>query len=428
MPNRLLATITAAALLAGCDAAMPQLPAAHFGLDRHGPVAASLAAAPKHVAMPIEPPAPALAPTPTPAPSGGGGKAPAAPAPTVSSSGPTLVLADGRIVALGAGDAVTVPEGLSGLATHFAPGRVPATVELRPGMTLHPRATALAPEPGELVAVSGSVSPAEAGVNLYYVAPGRRSFPAAVTDEDGGFRLEVPLDGAERGVIVAKAGDRMGAVSTLLEPGVAPALPSIALEAPTLHRGEMPQPPAGLALMGASLMAVPQDAPTAFRVPLAAMTPAEVPPLYVLPGFALVHGYSAESADLMRGSVTSGAPGELAPFLAPPDLSGLPEAIAPGQPLQWPAVPEATLYTVTLTGTGLTAPIWEAAVTQPAVELPQSLVLPARELVLRVDAWEAPDVTIYSVASVRALRLPTSPSGASGRHSWARRRHGPAAK
>ncbi|MFP5504339.1 MAG: hypothetical protein ACLGIN_17775 [Candidatus Sericytochromatia bacterium] len=428
MTQRLLATFTAAALLAGCDATMPQVPAAHFGLDRHGPVAAPLAAAPKHVAMPIDPPAPRVAPASTPAPSGGGGRAPAAPTLTVSSSGPSLVLADGRIVAIGAGDAVAVPEGLSGLATHFAPGRVPATVELRPGMTLHPRATALAPEPGDMVAVSGFVSPPEAGVSLYYVAPGRRSFPAGVTDEDGGFRLDVPLDGAERGVIVAKAGDRLGAVPTLLEPGVAPALPPIALEAPMLHRSDMPRPPAGLALLGASLMAVPQDAPTSFRVPLAAITPAEVPPSYVLPGFALVHGYSAESADRMRGSVTSGAPGEPAPFLAPPDLSGLPEALSPGQPLQWPAVPEATLYTVTLTGTGLTAPLWEAAVTQPAVELPRGLVLPARELVLRVDAWEAPDVTIYSVASARALRLPTSPSGASGRHSWARRRHGPAAK
>ncbi|HEY9723903.1 MAG TPA: hypothetical protein V6D47_18020, partial [Oscillatoriaceae cyanobacterium] len=52
--------------------------------------------------------------------------------------------------------------------------------------------------------------------------------------------------------------------------------------------------------------------------------------------------------------------------------------------------------------------------------LPANLTLQAQDVWLQIDAWDAAGVDIYSVASLRALRVPNEPQGPSGRHSWAR--------
>jgi hypothetical protein len=115
-------------------------------------------------------------------------------------------------------------------------------------------------------------------------------------------------------------------------------------------------------------------------------------------------------------------------FLGVPDLGGLTAPLAAGQTLSWPAVPGATLYTARLTAIGQVAPVWEGASDTPSLALPEGLALPDATLVLQLDAWNAPDVSVYTVAQVRALRVPAGVGGARGQHSWARRVFGPAAK
>ena len=57
--------------------------------------------------------------------------------------------------------------------------------------------------------------------------------------------------------------------------------------------------------------------------------------------------------------------------------------------------------------------------------VPAVLALDGEPLLVQVDAWDAPEVTIYSVAAIRRLRVPATPTGVAGRHAVALKRFDP---
>jgi hypothetical protein len=392
-------------------------------------------------AVPIAAPTPEAAPRmpapdPTAAPAapiaagGSGGSGSTGPAPTTFLVGP-----DGRRVTVTPGDTVPLPAGLSGLVTLFAPGRVPATVRLPDGgvPALHPQATTAEAPPAGTATVTGTVSPAQAGVSVLYFSRGRTAFVGTTTAADGAYALAVPLDGSEAGVVVARDASsppqlalaRVSAVA-----GATATAPAMTLSAAGTSVAAAPVPPAGLTLTQAALMAVEDTAGTPWAVPLAITNevPIAAPATYALGDAALSVIYAAEAADGLSGAEAAAPPAEAAAFLAVPDLGGLAAPLDAEQTLSWPAVPGATLYTARLTAIGQVAPVWEGASDTPSLALPAGLDLPDATMVLQVDAWNAPDVSVYTVAQVRALRVPSGVGGPRGQHSWARRVFGPAAK
>ena len=130
----------------------------------------------------------------------------------------------------------------------------------------------------------------------------------------------------------------------------------------------------------------------------------------------------AASADHKRVTTTMGLPGQWPPLLAPPELAAV---TVRGDRLTWPAVQGATLYVARLYAANVPdPPLWEGATTTPNLPLPAGLAI-ANGCTLQLDAWDAPGVSVYSVASVNAakreLRVPLQPPGPTGRHSWATR-------
>jgi hypothetical protein len=361
---------------------------------------------------------------------GSGGSGGTGPAATTFLVGP-----DGQRVAVTPGDTVPLPAGMSGLVTLFAPGRVPATVRLPSGglPALHPQAVAAEAPPAGTATVTGTVSPPVAGVSVLYVSRGRAGFVGTTTGADGTFSLAVPLDGSEPGVVVARdAADvpqlsfaRVTAVS-----GASTAAPPLTLTAAGASAAPAPTPPAGLTLSQSALMAVEDAMGTPWAVPLTITNEAPIlaPATYALGDAALSVVYAAEAADGLSGAEAAAPPYESAAFLAVPDLGRLAAPLEAGQTLSWSSVAGATLYTARLTAVGQVAPVWEGASDIPSLALPAGLDLPDATLILQVDAWNAPDVSVYTVAQVRALRVPSGLGGPRGQHSWARRVLGPAAK
>lgn len=393
--------------------------------------AAAPSGAPSPGAVPSLPaPSPTTAPATPIAAGGSGGSGSAGLAPTTFLVGP-----GGQRVAVTPGDTVPLPAGMSGLVTLFAPGRVPATVRLPAGglPALHPQAVAAEAPPVGTATVTGAVSPAQAGVSVLYVSRGREGFVGTTTGADGTYTLAVPLDGSEPGVIVARdasSSPQLALARVTAVSGASASAPPLTLSAAGASAAPAPTPPAGLTLSQAALMAVEDAAGTPWAVPLVITNeaPISAPATYALGDAALTVVYAAEAADGLSGAEAAAPPAEAAAFLAVPDLGALAAPLAAGQTLSWPAVAGATLYTARLTAIGQGAPVWEGASDTPSLALPEGLDLPDATMVLQVDAWNAPDVSVYTVAQVRALRVPSGVEGPRGQHSWARRVFGPAAK
>jgi hypothetical protein len=406
------------------------------------PEAAAVADAPASApSAPLSPDAPREPLSASSAPAAVASSAPASQAGSGAAAGPGPAVIDpaagqwwlpgGQRLALAGLGELAVPSGVVGLVSLMAPGRVPTTVEVpTDGLgALHPRAIAPAATRLGHATLEGRVVPATAGWQLTYVAPDQAWHGSATSDSEGRFALRVPLDGAETGVVVARAPGEGGPLAAAVvairagETTVAPVL----MPAPALTEVAGPALPDGWRSQGATLAGVPEGTPT-WRAPLLAVEPDRPLPVHAMTGLAPVAAFSALGPDGASGGLTSGPPGAVPALLAAPDLSGLPTAIAPEQTLDWPAVPGARLYTLALSAPGLSAPVWEAAVTQPRVVVPPGLATDRPGLVLLVCAWDAPEVSIYSVAAARRLRLPAGPPGPTGRMSWTRRPIGAPAK
>lgn len=417
-PCALLAalSLTACAPQGASPVAPAPMPAAVFNVDASSPApAVAPARAAAHGAADAATPIPDATPAPgTPAPGGASRRAPADP------SAPRLRLADGRELVLTGDDAVALPAGLTGLVSLFVPGRVPSTIEVPTGLTaLHPQVIAQAPAPAGLAEIEGQAPP---GAVVAYHAPGRTGYLGAIADAEGRFRLEVPLDGTESGVLSARDHQptpQLALAAVSLRAGERTAAPALVLAGPG---GEAAAPalPGAWRWAGAWISAVP-DGPAAWRLSLLSRPGGEPLPLYATPGFSPVASFTAESPDGLQGGLVSGPPDAMPAWMEAPDLSGLPAALASGQAIAWPAVPGASLYTLRLTSPDQTYPVWEAACVTPRLVVPAGLALDQSALKLEVTAWDAPEVTAYSVAGLRALRLPAGPSGLAGRLSWARR-------
>jgi hypothetical protein len=350
-------------------------------------------------------------------PATGGGSRRSAP---TDPDAPRLRLADGRELVLTGGDSVALPAGVTGLVSLFVPGRVPATIEVPTGLTaLHPQAIAHAPAPAGLAEIAGVAEP---GAVVAYHAPGRTAYIGAIADAEGRFRLAVPLDGLEAGVLSARDPQptpRLALAAVSLREGELTAAPELLLAGP-VGEAAAPALPGAWHWSGAWISAVP-DGPAPWRLSLLSRAGGEPLPTYEAPGFSPVAAFTAESADGTQGGLVSGPPGELPAWLDAPDLAGLPAALEAHGAIAWPAVPGASLYTLRLTSPNQTHPVWEAACVNPRLVVPAGLALDQAGLKLEVTAWDAPEVTAYSVAGLRALRLPAGPAGLVGRLSWARR-------
>jgi hypothetical protein len=439
--KRLLLSL--ACLLTSCDAHGSTFPGVFIlANDLKTPVAVGASEAPVPVGtQPVVeatlPPAdviPATAPpTAVGGGSGGGGSGGAAgPPPAVD--GAYVQDASGRKVPLPASGPLQVPSGLAAPLILVIPGSVPATLDLPGGVLLHPTAATL-PGPASTVArLSGQVSPAEPDLVVQYLSPGRVEVPQTITGADGTFALEVPLLAAEQGLLVVRdAGSRprLAALRVAIAPdsqlgGLAPALTSPSVfhvlgDSQGLPEA-LPDPPAQLEYESCSLQAIETLADRKWRAPLLSSRSIGLAE-YTLPGFELVRSYRALSPDGLQGATADAGAGE---FLAPPDAG----AIAlphPGEHIRFPGVPGAKLYTLTLYAPNVPRPpIWEAVTLQPDLVLPAAVgeVLPGSEL--RIDAWDAPGVTPYTLAGLqtgpRRLRVPSQPFDAGARRSWTIRR------
>ena len=341
------------------------------------------------------------------------------------------VLPDGRVLPAAGVEVIALPSQAPGLWSYFASGRVPSTIEVgaAPLMALHPRKGARAILPGARAEVRGIIEPPLAGALVSYAGGQGLTNPVlAKTEADGSFRMSVPVAGGEDGLVVVRASAGRGIARVSLDP-LTVADVRVSIVAQAAGPDSAPAVPSGLALAESAVVAVVEMEGGVIRAPLWSddVAPFEAPPTYALAGAAIATAYVARSANGTSGSAVSGPPGGVPGFLAPPDLESLPEVISPGAELAWPPADGATLYTVRLTGTVDGAPLWEAAVREPRVIVPAQLPIATRTT-LEVAAWEVAGVTTYSVAGLRALRMPGGVPGVLGRHSWATRTYGQAGK
>lgn len=367
---------------------------------------------------------PAAAPSTLPPGAGGGGvSAPSAPSEVYLNPSPGA-------------DTVPVPAGAVGQASLFMPGMVPSSIQLPGGaLTLHPLADGASATPTGTATVTGTVPGAGAGLIVQYLSQGRTLFAGGQTQSDDSFSFSVPLNGTEPGVVVVRESGlapRLAVARVTLADGQSVDAGALTLSAPVpapyrlLGFGDgaassLPTPPSGLALSDAALQLAETNGAGVWRATVLALSTPSLP-RYDLPGFTPVESYMAAAPGGMAAAETSGPPGSVPAFLAPPALDGLPARVSPGTALSWPAVSGATLYTVRLVAAGQEdSPVWEGASTTPGLIVPTRLSEPAQDLTVEVDAWDAPELTIYTVASIRRLRIPSGPAGPQGRHSWSRR-------
>jgi hypothetical protein len=267
--------------------------------------------------------------------------------------------------------------------------------------------------------VTGSLGAAGADLVLYYCAAGREPVPGGFAGADGSFSFEVPVTDGQDGVVVAhgRSSDSPLAIArahiqeaqTTTVTGLVPTLPDGTFQPPTV--------PAGLVPGGSGLVLLDGTSSTPLRVDLVGF-PGTAVPRYPLPGFTLAGNFEAERPDRLAGSAVLTSGGTTASFLLPPELTNVPAVLAANMLLSWPAVPGATLYTLRLQRFGDALPIWEGASGTPRLVLPPDLPSGLADLELEVDAWAAGDVSIYSVASIRQLRVPRATATPGGRRSW----------
>lgn len=351
---------------------------------------------------------------------------------------PYVALPNGRALPVEVSAETPLPAGLTGEVTLFSTGHVPMTLDLdqASAITVHPAPLERTNPTIVATRIAGQLAPAVADVQVRWHAPGLQAYVGTTTDAAGGFAFDVPLSETQAGLIAAVepgGASRVALVRTTLTPGTPLVLPELTLVAPLPPSAPfrllgssvedplpdpLPTPPTGMTHAGATLRVV-ETAPTGrWEVTLLAVDGSTLPD-YDLPGFALAHGHRFTTADRRQWSEASGAPGALPAILTAPRLPASP-ALAAGQRLTWDAVPGATLYTLRLTDRFIPdPPLWEGATVRTAVTIPTSVALGDRALELRLDAWDAPDVTMYSVAGLRALRLPVGLPVVKGRHSWA---------
>lgn len=386
-------------------------------------------------------PVPTSAPTPTPAPSasvaggsaaGGGsfgGSAPAGGGPVISPGNYFLGPGGVRLPA-GIGDVVSLPPNLPpGAITLFSEGYVPSTLVLgaSPPPVTNPESVTVSGPTGSPATLTGVLSPADDGLRVHFIGPTLASFQDTSSVANLPFALTVPADATDGGIVVAVdpgLRPRLGLVEALPQPGASVDVGTLTLTSPGPDEPAPPAPPAGMqvvrsALRIAGLTNVHQS------LPVLAVEGSTVPS-YAIPGFQWLVAYRAANADSTAASEVVGPPGALPGFLPPPDLSGLPPSLGDNTVLSWMDV-GATLYTLTVSRAQVAGPpLWQGATTNPSITLPPGLALAGLPLELRVDAWNADGISIYSVASLpgpRDLHLPADPLVGTGRHSVAFRRY-----
>ncbi|HEY9724314.1 MAG TPA: hypothetical protein V6D47_20095 [Oscillatoriaceae cyanobacterium] len=344
-----------------------------------------------------------------------------------------LLLPDGRQLNVGDGDAVSLPLGVSGNVSLIEPDRVPSTIVVPSGqspVTLHPRSDTVSASTNGVARLTGALTTAEAGLVVQYVSAGRTLFAGARTAADGTYGFNVPVAGTEQGLVIAHDANefpRLAIARVNLSADATTTADPLALATPTASPtasyrvlgfvtpppSTLPTPPAGMAITASALSVVEGQSGAQWRLQLLSFDGPGVPS-YDISGFTFVDSYEATTPAGDATSLTSGPPGAVPDFLAPPDLS-IVSRPTPGGALAWPAVSGATLYTVTLAPSDQPdAPVWEGACTSPDLTVPASLDFTGLDLTLQVSAWNAPDVTLYSVASLRELRVPSGPQGPSG--------------
>jgi hypothetical protein len=338
-----------------------------------------------------------------------------------------FVQADPSQVGLGADGwgTVLLPAGTTGAVTISAAGFVSSTLVIDVGdaariQAVHQRPLDGLPVPQGQATLAGDLGPAGAALVVAYHAPGLAQAASVVADGTGAFSLAVPVAGEADGIVVAYAPGNEAALALakvhVLEgqvvtvTGLAPVAPVDAIHPPPLPNGLVPGN-SGLVLLDGT-------GATPVRLDLVGF-PGTTVPRYDLPGFTLAASFEAERPDHHAGTAvvttSSGQPG----FLPVPDLGGMPDLLVPGQQLAWPAVAGATLYTLRLQRFGDALPIWEGASGSPRVVLPPDLPTGQADMELEVDAWAANEVSIYTVAGLRQLRVPREAATVGGRRSWA---------
>lgn len=434
------AWLLAAACLTACSgpgvAVTPPVTGNEFSLERQ---ALSASSAPGVVATAGAPPAgqpsaPVDVPTtpvevPTAAPvsnggssSGGSGGGLSGPITTLTS----YLLLGGQAVEVVAGAEVALPPTATGEVSLFAPGLVPSSLDLTgvssPPPALHPASLEAIVTPPGTASVQGTLLPDDAGVNVNYRALYRSDYRGLTSVSGQGFRFDVPVQAAERGYVVAQDmtyPPRLGVANAALQADGVTDVGAINLATPGTPALVTPTPPAGMKVVDSWLgVTSGGGAPCVLILD----TENQPVPTYQLPGFTQIADYVAVSDDRRRATTTRGPVGQVPDFLAAPDLSRIPASIPGNQRLTWPAVPGASVYTLTLTVAGQAAPAtWEGATTQTSLALPSLTGLAGKDLVLTVCAWDDPSVTLYSLAAVRQLRVPADLTGTLGRFSAAQR-------
>lgn len=322
---------------------------------------------------------------------------------------------------------LALPAGTSGTVTLTAEGFVDSTIAIEPGVViprLHPR-----PDTGSRVAtgtavIRGSLGADGANLVVSYRSASLTTFAGVAADASGGFTFEVPVTGTEAGVLLAASlseGPRLALRNLTIQEGETQEVNDLVPIEAGPDRTFPPRVPTGHAL-SASRLALLVDSPSApSRLDLLAFTVGHVPQ-YDLPGFTLASVFETSRTDGLAGSEAILTRADGGAFLPAPDLDSVPDVLAASGMLDWKRVPGATLYTLRLQRQGAARPIWEGATTTARIQLPANLPPALTDLDLEVDAWAAPDVSIYTVASLRALRLPATTGAAGGRRSWALRR------
>lgn len=422
-------------LLTGCQSTAPPWLGGSWAIGPEGTPAAAGTGAPTEVrpdagGPPVVPTPAPTATVPVGSSGGGGASTPAGPSdPTSYAAAPADPFAPGG---------VTLPAA-SGETTLMADGVVPMSIAMAgTAVTVHPRPVGGVAEPAGIATVTGDVTGAGAGLTVQYLSRNRRVFAGTQTDTAGHFAFDVPVDAAENGLVLVRDAQRAPSLAlarVAIAPGQTVSAGPMSLTASTgvstyhvLGDGTDPgtntvsAPPSGLFGADVSLQVL-ENAPTdPWRGTLVALGAGGAVPTYTLPGYTQVVDYQAASADGTRATESVVAPGDPVGWLAPPDLSALSAPLAPGKTLAWPAVPGARFYSVRLTVPGADEmPVWEGLTSSPAIALPGRLSLSASEVTVRVDAWDDAALTLYSVASLRAFRIPTGPTGPGTRHSWTRR-------